>query len=67
MSGSDVMNRRRATCRHCGESLVEEGADPVMAAWRAEESGTLACIPSHYGRDAVPHTPMPDGFRGAPQ
>jgi hypothetical protein len=55
-----VMERRRALCRGCEEKLVEEGSE-----WRGATSAL--CIDSQPGRLPVPHMPMPDGFRGAPQ
>jgi len=59
---SEVMERRRATCMHCGEGLVEGDG----SLWR-DRSGTAVCITGEYGRDAIMHTPMPEGLQGAPK
>jgi hypothetical protein len=68
------MERRKATCMHCGERLVETKAQwatvvtQLPAGWMSAESGTFECIPAEYpGRQVVLHTPMPEGLRGAPE
>lgn len=57
---AEVMERRQALCRGCDEKLIE-----VAGEWMGDTGAS--CIPSQYGRDVVPHMPMPEGFRGAPK
>jgi hypothetical protein len=63
--GSDVRERRKATCQHCGEQLEEV----LVGGWwyAVNRDHSPVCIPAEYGRQPVRHTPMPDGLRGAPE
>lgn len=59
---AEVMKRRTAMCRGCESLLIE-----TEQGW-SDPEGRHACIPAVYaGRQTVPHMPLPDGFRGAPE
>lgn len=59
---SDVLRGRKASCQHCGDDLLLAAGE-----WVSTASGTFVCIPGKFGQDAVPHAPMPEGLRGAPE
>lgn len=60
---AEVAERRRtAVCRGCEARLTE-----IATGTWADVDGVQACIPAQFGRFPVPHMPLPDGFRGAPE